>query len=495
MKVIKIRNFAVLSFAFIGLILFGRTPMQAAVESIDDYIRNLDRLLPSLAGKYGVDGAAVAVVHNGEAIKFLGFGYADKATRKPITKDTGFQVASISKPLAAWGVMRLVERNLLNLDVPVETYLTRWHLPESPFNRNGVTIRRLLSHTAGLSVDGYSGLEPDKPLPTLEESLSGRTSDSGVLRIFAGPLRIQMEPGTQWSYSGGGYTLLQLVIEEVSRQSFTEYMQQNILTPLGMNQSSFSWNPRIQKNVAIPYGWWGNALPNYLFAEKAAAGLYTTAPDLAKFVAANMNGPAGETPGRGVLTSETVALSMRPNPVNHAYGFGLSISQLSKEVSLIHHSGSNIGWKSRIMFIPSQGNGIVIITNSDRGWDLIKDLCCDWLHWAAGEQPGFVCDQSGRIKMAYIAAGLFMPLVIFTGWRVLEFGTGRRHLQIKLSRGRVVRLGVIVILLAGWWIGLYQGIVIAGYFPFTFHWISLAYTLWMLVLLVFTFAHKKPKSA
>ncbi len=385
--------------------------------------------------------------------------------------------------------MRLVEKGLLNLDAPVETYLTRWHFPKSQFDSNLVTIRRLLSHTAGLSIEGYSGLEPDKPLPTLEQSLSGQTCDNGVLRIFAGPLRIQAQPGTRYEYSGGGYTLLQLVIEEVSHQSFAEYMRQNVFSPLGLHQSSFSWDSFTKSHVAVPYNWWGIAWPNYLFTEKAAAGLYTTAADLAGFVAAHMNGPAGEAPGRGVLAPSTVALLMTPSPVNQSYGFGLQISHPARDVTLIHHGGSNLGWKSRIMFIPGQGNGIVILTNTDRGWDLIKDISCNWLNWATGERPGSECDQSGRIRMADIAAALFILLAVFMAWRIYQITSGRRFLRRKLSTGRMIRLIVLVILLAVWWIALYGSIVIAAYFPYTFHRISLAYTLWIAALIVFTFMH------
>ena len=110
-----------------------------------------------------------------------GYGFADVAQSIPVTPTTGFNVGSISKTIAAWGVMTLVERGELGLDTPVDTYLTRWHLPESTFDERGVTIRRLLSHTAGLSLHGYPGWGPDDPLPTLEESLSGKTNGPGAV--------------------------------------------------------------------------------------------------------------------------------------------------------------------------------------------------------------------------------------------------------------------------------------------------------------------------
>ena len=131
------------------------------------------------------------------------------AAGRPVDGDTVFQAASISKTLTAWGVMRLVEQGALELDAPVGRYLTRWQLPPSPYNHDGVTIRRLLSHTAGLSLHGYPGIAPEQPLPTLEESLSGGHPGAEDVRVVS-------EPGTTYAYSGGGYTLLQLVVEEVT---------------------------------------------------------------------------------------------------------------------------------------------------------------------------------------------------------------------------------------------------------------------------------------
>jgi CubicO group peptidase (beta-lactamase class C family) len=162
--------------------------------------------------KYRVPGTAASLVRNGEVVWSEGYGLADRDRGVPVTADTVFQVASISKAVTSWGVMRLVESGQLELDAPVEQYLTRWHLPPSNYDASGVTIRRLLSHSAGLSVMGYPGLRPEIQLPSLEESLSGNNGGAGEVRII-------MEPGTQFSYSGGGFTLLQLIIEEVTGET------------------------------------------------------------------------------------------------------------------------------------------------------------------------------------------------------------------------------------------------------------------------------------
>ncbi len=271
------------------------TVMFVSSSGQDKLIKKVDRIAPQLMEQYKVPGAAMALVGDGEVVWSSGYGLADKDLGVPVIGDTVFQVASISKAVTSWGVMKLVENGRLGLDAPVEQYLTRWHLPPSDFDPSGVTIRRLLSHSAGLSVSGYPGLSPIMALPSLEESLSGNNGG-------AGEVRITMQPGAQFSYSGGGFTLLQLIIEEVTGETFSAYMQREVLDPLGMSYSSFEWRADLRPATAVAYSEWGSPLPNYLFTEQAA-GLYTTAPDLARFVAAEMPGPHGEPAGRGGVIS------------------------------------------------------------------------------------------------------------------------------------------------------------------------------------------------
>ena len=155
---------------------------------------------------------------------------------QPVDQNTMFPVASISKWVTSFGVMKLVEQGKLDLDTPVDKYLTRWQLPEGDFDNGKVTIRRLLSHSAGL-VDGlgYAGFGPGEKVQTLEESLT-KAADAPYAE---GVARVGYEPGSQYRYSGAGYTLLQLLIEEVTGQSFQDYMQAEVLTPLGMKNSIF----------------------------------------------------------------------------------------------------------------------------------------------------------------------------------------------------------------------------------------------------------------
>ncbi len=197
-----------------------------------------------------------------------------------------FQVASMSKWVTAWGVMTLVEQHRINLDAPVSRYLTRWHLPPSAFDNNAVTVRRLLSHTAGLTDGlGFLGYAPGHAPPTLEQELT-RTRDlfpgaNGIVRVGA-------QPGMAWRYSGGGYLILQLLIEEVTHEPFNDYMRDAVLRPLGMTESTFV-DPD-PAHLADFYDNDGGRAIHYKFTALAAASLYTSVADMRRFLEAQSAG-------------------------------------------------------------------------------------------------------------------------------------------------------------------------------------------------------------
>jgi len=332
----------------------------------------LDQQVPGWLAAYQVPGAAIAVVEHGEPAWTRTYGWADAPGGAPVTADTVFQAASVSKSVTAWGIMRLVQDGRLALDAPVERYLTRWHLPPSRFDASGVTVRRLLSHMAGLSVPGYPGIDPDQPLPTLEESLSGTAGD-------VGPLEIVAPPGAAWRYSGGGFTLLQVLVEEVTGRRFADYMQDAVLAPLSMAHSGFAWTPSLQAGLAEGHVATGVPLPNYRYEAEAAAGLYTTAPDLARWVAAGMAGADGEPPGRGVLTPASVRQLFTPQAgTEPSYGLGVFTPQIPKGPRWVWHAGFNRGWRAYFAALPDRGAGLVVLTNADTGWALVEAVARAW---------------------------------------------------------------------------------------------------------------------
>jgi len=181
------------------------------------------------------------------------------STDTPVDGSSVFQVASLGKWITAWGVMVLVEEGAIDLDMPVSKYLSRWELPDSAFDSSGVTVRRLLSHTAGLTDDlGYDGFDRPNDIQSLEASLrralDASPGNSGIVELGA-------EPGSEWNYSGGGYTLLQLLIEEISGQSFADFMSERVFEPLGMEGTTFSHEEALRLGLAQNFDLDGNTVP------------------------------------------------------------------------------------------------------------------------------------------------------------------------------------------------------------------------------------------
>lgn len=400
-------------------------------RSIEDFKNKLDKSVPELQKRYGVEGTAIGIIQDGKVKYILNYGLADKKKNNAISDDTIFQAASISKSLTAWGIMKLVDEGKISLDDPVEKYLTRWHLPDSEFKRDEITIRRLLSHTAGLNVHGYLGVEPGRKMPSIEESLSGAG-------LFIKPLKIAMEPGKKFSYSGGGYTLLQLVIEEVTGKAFEQYMDEEILKPLQMENSSYRENYE-NINMSKGYGYFGQEIPNYNFTEKAAAGLKTTVPDIMKFILASMDGADGETRGRNILKSETLDLIHKSVLINS--GLGVFTDTLPDGTKLLYHGGDNRGWHGIYGFIPQKKDGIVIFMNSENGMDLREELFYYWIQHECGVMPDkyYAMEKSRNVNLI-IAAGLGAILAAYVLLFAISLRRGRRVFFLGKKEKSFVKL-------------------------------------------------------
>ena len=366
-----------------------------------------------LLARYSVAGAAVVFIADGAIAQSLTFGHATATPRQPVTEQTLFQACSVSNPVASWALLRLVQEGRLELDAPVSGYLSRWALPASGFDTQGVTVRRLLSHTAGLRLGGYMGFPSNLPLPDLPASLSGATNG-------AGPVVQTMPPGAQFSYSGGGYTLLQLVVEEVTGQNFADYIAAAVLDPLGMGQSSYAPGPMELNQAARPHDRSGTEIPVHRFTALAAAGLYTTAPDLARFAIANMT----DNP----VLDETTR-SLQRQPVQLADGTSpTGLGWFIYPPGLIGHSGSNMGWKADLWFRPEQRDGLVILTNGESGAEFGDDLTCQWAAFRAvtalQERCALRAGQSAELDtLGLVSLGL---VALATGALLLRLVFGAR---------------------------------------------------------------------
>jgi CubicO group peptidase (beta-lactamase class C family) len=469
-----------LIFAFL---LGGCRPSQPVVAGdLQSLTSTLDSNIPTWLNQFQTPGASVALVVDGKLAWAQGYGLSDREKKSPTRPDTVYQIASISKPVTAWGVMHLVEQGKIDLDAPVQQYLTRWKLPLSPYDSEGVTVRRLLSHSAGLSVHGYPGTPPDQTLPSLEDSLSGAGGEAYAVKQVS-------EPGKQYSYSGGSYTLLQLLIEEVTGQSFSEYMQSAVLDPLGMSHSSFEWRPDLQPMTAAAYDRQEHPLPNYLFTEKAAAGLYTTASELALFGAAALPGPDGEAPGREVLTPSgvealfTPTIAMPQKSVEtflsgmDAYGLGYFIETLPDGSHWYSHNGGNKGWRSLLIIAPKQRAVLVVLTNSDNGDAVSDEITTQWAGWLGSGLPKRMQNMNTLsttliVILTLSLLGFFLWLYRFT--RQIADGKRRFALPIQWTRG--LRLLVALLLAALWLWGGNE--LIDLFFPKLVEWTAGVVLLW-----------------
>jgi CubicO group peptidase (beta-lactamase class C family) len=348
---------------------WGRDPFRTGlVQAVEDAARQ------ALASST-TPGLAAALVHHGRLIWAAGYGVADRTTGQPVTATTRFQAASLSKPVTAWGVLRLVESGRIGLDEPIVGHLRRWRPPASPFDADGLTVRRLLSHTAGLSVHGYVGQRADRPLPSIVASLSGKTGDGF-------PVELLEAPGQRWLYSGGGYSLAQLLVEQLTGRPFSDYMQAEVLEPLGMTASSFHWSRTAA--TARPHDAHGRQIGDFAFAEQAAAGLVTTAPDLARFLAAALAGPRGEPPGRGVLSPAGVQVALTAAPATDGrWGLGYGLGLTPGGDLLAYHEGANRGWRAGLALLPDRRAGIALLANGDAGSAPIDAVVQQWLALAS----------------------------------------------------------------------------------------------------------------
>ncbi len=245
---------------------------------------HVDDVISAQMEQRRIPGLALAVIQDSKIVREQGYGYSDKVQRTPVTSSTLFQAASVSKPVAALGALHLVERGKLSLDENVNRKLRRWQVPENRFTKkHPVTLRLILSHSAGLTGEGFRGYRVDAPIPSLVQILDGRAPANSA------PVLVDEVPGSHWRYSGGGYLVMQEMMIEVTGDSFPDYMERAVFRPLGMSSSTF-----IQP---LPESWTSRAATGYtdvprhavdgrwrVKPELAAGGLWTTAGDLARFL-------------------------------------------------------------------------------------------------------------------------------------------------------------------------------------------------------------------
>ena len=321
-----------------------------------------------------VTGVSVAVVANSRVVWARGFGLKEVGRPNRVDTTTLFLAGSISKPVFASGVLALVEKGALNLDADINTELKSWHLPESRFTeKTKVSLRRILSHSAGLTVWGFPGYAVGAPLPTVPQVLDGAppANTAAVLN--------DTTPGARWLYSGGGITIAQLAAADVTGEPFPALMKRLVLDRAGMTRSTYE-NPlpdARSRDAATGHERPDSAVVGHwhVYPEMAAAGLWTTASDLGRWGIAMMKAYRGEA--GGILSPAMAREMLRPQmalptsgpggrPTGGWWGLGVEVGGSGREFNF-SHGGRDEGFVALMMFYPEQDVGLVVLTNATNG--------------------------------------------------------------------------------------------------------------------------------
>jgi CubicO group peptidase (beta-lactamase class C family) len=341
---------------------------------------------------YGVPGVSVAVIHGYRLEWAKGYGVMDRSTNEAAGTDTLFQAGSISKPVAAAAAMKLLEDGRLALDEDVNAKLRSWKVPENEFTRTEkVTVRRILSHSAGLTVHGFPGYAAGGAVPGLADILDGRSPANTP------PIRVDTVPGSIWRYSGGGFTVLQLLMTDVTGNRFPELMDRLVLSKLGMNRSTYEQPlPEASRRFAATgYDAAGRPIAGkyHTYPEMAAAGLWTTASDLARFGIEIQK--SREKRSNLVLKQQSVAEMLRPQ--QGAWGLGFELRPDSAAPRFLH-GGADEGFRAQCIF-GFDGEGAVVMTNSDNGsalaFEVIQSIASvyGWRDMAAKERDSIMLER------------------------------------------------------------------------------------------------------
>jgi CubicO group peptidase (beta-lactamase class C family) len=311
---------------------------------------DLDKQVPALMESARVPGMAIAILSNGRPAWSRNFGVTNATSKALVTADTLFNAASISKTVFAYAVMKLCERGLLDLDTPLSTYTTdRWVKEDPRFDQ--ITARHVLSHTSGL------------------QNWSSKDD----------PLRIHFAPGSQWLYSGEGYSYLQTIVSRLTGHDIDSYMRANIFEPFGMTSSGYVWNDAYRNRYAAPHDGKGNLVPqpHPTAAEAArygsAGGLFTTATEYARFLAEIITPRPADAFRLTSASRDEMVRSQVKVDEGSSWALGWRIVH-GKGGDLITHGGENVGFQNFIAASIQRKTGYVILSNGDNGIEIIGKL-------------------------------------------------------------------------------------------------------------------------
>jgi CubicO group peptidase (beta-lactamase class C family) len=373
--------------------------------------------------KRQIPGLSLAIIQDGKIVKATGYGVVEKGGETPVTASTLFQAGSISKAVAALGALSLVEQDKLALDDDVNTRLVTWKVPENEFTKEKkVTLRGILSHTAGLTVHGFPGYATDAPMPTLVQVLDGEKPAN------TRPIRVDSLPGSKWNYSGGGYTVMQQMVIDLTGKPFPQFMQATVLDPLGMNDSTYEQPLPDEKAKLTATGHLGNRSVVkgrwHIYPEMAAAGLWTTPSDLLRFAIGVQQAVAGES---DKTVSQKMAHQMLTNQKNND-GLGVFLEGKG-HASRFGHNGRDEGFDALLTAYTETGQGAAIMINANdnsRAVSRILGAIAKEYHWP--EYPTFTSPDRQPVPVAEDQLGAYTGRYELENNFMVTFATERGRL-------------------------------------------------------------------
>ena len=446
-------------------------PPEAFEEDIHDRTDRLTSIVQARMAADGVAGAVVVLIENGAPVWTRAFGMADPAVGRPMTTDALFRVESISKPVTAWGAMRLAETGQLELDAPITRCLTRWQPPDAA---SGITPRMLLNHSAGIGLGDFTArFPPEAPRPALPDHI-------------AQDFTLIAPPGGGFSYSDTGYNLLELVIEDCTGEDFSALMAREVLKPLGMAQASFDWSVAL---MPVGHDLRGQPVAPYVYPGRASGGLVATAEDITRFAMAGLAG-AEQT----VLSPEAVANLHRPEVAvgglfgfaAQGYGLGHFTETLSDGRAAVWHGGQGYGWMSHMHLVPETGDGIVILSNSQRAWPLFAAILRDW-SGSLGVAPVGMARVLWAERAARGAIALGFSVAALGLWGA--YRGGRRSTLVRSAAGAVAA----VLILWPLWAAAQDYLFLFSILPGLWPWLGAALALAGLGLLAIALTPERQK--
>lgn len=312
--------------------------------------------------KYKVNGMSIAVIHDYKIEWAKGYGWADVAEKRPMTTKTLFEPGSISKTLNAVGILKLAQDKKVDLYTDINTYLSSWKFPYDSLSKGKkITLAQLLSHQAGLTVHGFPGHDINGPIPTVYEVLDGKKPS------FTPAVRSAFEPDLRFQYSGGGTTISQVLLSDVTRQAYDDWMYKNVLKPIGMVNSTYAQPPATNKRRWCSSAYNGDGTPIerkfHVYPEQAAAGLWMTPTDLCRYIIDMQLAWKGQA--SKVLNADMVKLHLTPYN-NGPAAMGTFIDDLDGALYFQHGAG-NDGFCGQFFGSLEDGYGVAIFLNSDNG--------------------------------------------------------------------------------------------------------------------------------